>query len=488
MFTRTSQSTKLLGYSRIEDEPVPSATGGDLMTADLLIRAARAVTGDPGAPARPLAIAVTDGRITGVEPLDGTSTALSGREVLDLGPDVVLMPGLVDSHVHVCEPGNTDWEGFASATTAAAAGGITTLVDMPLDSVPTTVSTHALEVKRAAADGQCRIDVGFWGGVIPGNAAELKPMAEAGVTGFKCFLADSGSADFPPVSPAQLTEALAVLAALDRPLLVHAQSAEAAAALPDAAGDARSYARHLAANPRGIENLAVAQVIEAARVTGGHAHVVHLSSSDAIAMIASAQREGVRVTAETCPHYLTLTAEEIADGQTAAKCCPPVREASNRELLWAGLAAGTLGCIVSDHSPCTAEMKGLDDGDFGPAWGGISSLQLGLPLIWTQARARGIGLEQIAAWMSAAPARLAGLAGKGRVAAGYDADFCLLAPGETFTVDPGLLHHRHPRTTPYLGRELHGVVRTTILRGRPVDAERPAGRLLSRSPEQSGQE
>jgi allantoinase len=223
-------------------------------------------------------------------------------------------------------------------------------------------------------------------------------------------------------------------------------------------------------------------------VTGGHAHVVHLSSSDGVAMIASAQREGVRVTAETCPHYLTLAAEEIGDGQTAAKCCPPVREASNRELLWAGLAAGTLGYIVSDHSPCTAEMKSLDTGDFGLAWGGISSLQLGLPLIWTQARARGIGLEQVAAWMSAGPAWLAGLTRKGRIAAGYDADFCVLAPDDSFVVDPGQLHHKHPGTTPYTGRELYGVVRTTILRGQPVDAARPGGRLLSRQPEDQRQE
>ena len=263
---------------------------------------------------------------------------------------------------------------------------------------------------------------------------------------------------------------------------MHAESAEAAAALPAAAPAGRSYADHLAANPRHVENVAVAQVIEAARVTGGHAHVVHLSSSDAIEMIASAQREGVRVTAETCPHYLTLVAEEIDDGHTAAKCCPPVREASNRELLWAGLAAGTLGCIVSDHSPCTAEMKALDPGHFGPAWGGISSLQLALPLIWTQARARGIGLEQVAAWMSAGPARLAGLSGKGQIAPGYDADFCVLAPDESFVVHPDQLHHKHPGTTPYTGRELYGVVRTTMLRGQPVDAQRPAGRLLSRSP------
>lgn len=445
------------------------------------------MTGDAGARPRPLAIAVASGRITRVEPLDGST--LAGREFLDLGADVVLMPGLVDSHVHVCEPGNTEWEGFASATRAAAAGGITTLVDMPLDSVPTTVSTQALAVKRAAAAGQCLVDVGFWGGVIPGNAAELAPMAEAGVTGFKCFLSESGTDDFPPVTPAQLTEALTILAALDRPLLVHAESAAAAAALPPVATeDGRSYAGHLAANPRHVENVAVALVIEAARVTGGHAHVVHLSSSDAIEMIASAQREGVRVTAETCPHYLTLAAEEIHDGHTAAKCCPPIREAANQERLWAGLAAGTLGCIVSDHSPCTAEMKALDTGYFGPAWGGISSLQLGLPLIWTQARARGIGLEQVAVWMSAGPARLAGLTGKGQIAAGYDADFCVVAPEESFVVHPDQLHHRHPDTTPYAGRELYGLVRTTILRGQRVDPNRPAGRLLSRSPEHQGQE
>jgi allantoinase len=466
------------------------------MAADLLIRAARAVTGSAGEAERPMAIAVTGGQITAVEPLDGTS--LAGRSVLDLDAEVILMPGLVDSHVHVCEPGNTEWEGFATATRAAAAGGITTLVDMPLDSVPTTVSADALTVKRQAAAGQCHVDVAFWGGVVPGNAGELRPMARAGVAGFKCFLAESGSPDFPPVTTGQMAEALSVLAGLGLPLLVHAESAEAAAALErgEAAaaleraevsagagsGPGRSYARYLAGHPRGLENLAVAQVIEAARVTGGHAHIVHLSSSDAIAMIASAQREGVRVTAETCPHYLTLVAEEIRNGDTAAKCCPPVREASNRELLWAGLRAQVLTMVVSDHSPSTAEMKAVDTGDFGPAWGGISSLQLGLPLIWTQARSRGFGLEQVAAWMSAAPAELAGLTGKGRLAPGYDADFCVLAPDESFVAEPGQLHHKHATTTPYTGRKLYGVVRATILRGQLVDPSQPEGRLLSRPP------
>jgi allantoinase len=337
----------------------------------------------------------------------------------------------------------------------------------------------ALQVKREAASGQCHIDVGFWGGVIPGNTPELAPLAEAGVAGFKCFLADSGSPEFPPVGAREMTEAMHVLARLDRPLLVHAESAEAAAVISQPSG--RSYAGYLAACPRGLENLAVAQVIEAARVTGCHAHIVHLSSSDALPMIASARREGVRVTAETCPHYLTLAAEEIEDGDTACKCSPPIREASNRELLWAGLRDRLLELIASDHSPCTAEMKEPGGGDFARAWGGIASLQLSLPLVWTQARGRGFGLGDVAAWMSAAPARLAGLATKGRIAPGYDADFCVLAPEEPFVVDPGRLYHKHPATTPYAGRKLYGVVRATMLRGQAVDPAAPRGWLLSRA-------
>ncbi len=443
---------------------------------DLLIRAPRAVTGDPAEPERPLAVGVTGGRVVAVEPL--ADSGLAGRDTLELGADVVLLPGLVDSHVHACEPGHAEWEGFASATRAAAAGGVTTVVDMPLDSDPATVSADALRVKRRAADGQCHVNVGFWAGVIPGNTPELEPLARAGVAGFKCFLADSGSPGFPPVDTGQLTEALRVTARLGLPLLVHAESAQVVVT----AYTGRGYAGYLASRPRGLENLAVAEVIEAARAAGGRAHVVHLSSSDALPMLASARREGVRVSAETCPHYLTLTAEEIGDGQTAAKCSPPVREAANRELLWAGLREGLIDCVVSDHSPCTAEMKEPDTGDFGPAWGGISSLQLGLPLVWTQARRRGVGLAQVAAWMASAPARLAGLTAKGRIAAGYDADLCVLAPEESFVVDPARLHHRHPAITPYCGRKLHGVVRLTMLRGQAIDPGRPRGQLLRRTP------
>ncbi len=438
---------------------------------DLVIRAARAIVGEEETGC---SIGVSAGRIAAIGPAGDLGTAAA---VLELDDDVVLLPGLVDSHVHICEPGNTDWEGFAAATRAAAAGGITALVDMPLDSVPVTVSPAALEVKRRAARGQCHVDVGFWGGVVPGNLAGLPALHQAGVLGFKCFLADPGAPGFPPLDAGGMAAALRVLRDLGAPLLIHAESAQAAAAIPEATG--RKYADYLASRPRGLENLAIAEVIEAARATGGHAHVVHLSSSDALPMIASAQSEGVRVTAETCPHYLTLAAEEIADGATPAKCSPPVREAANRELLWTGLRDNIVDLVVSDHSPCTPGMKALGSGDFGRAWGGISSLQLGLPLVWTEARRRGFPLHQVATWMATRPAELAGLHRKGQIKTGFDADFCVFAPDVSCTVDPASLHHRHP-VTPYAGWPLRGVVRSTLLRGEPVDPALPRGQLLAR--------
>jgi allantoinase len=438
---------------------------------DLLIRSSRVVTGSGEIGA---SIGVRDGVIVAIEPYHlAASAAVEHR----LGADVVLMPGLVDSHVHVCEPGNTEWEGFATATRAAAGGGITTLVDMPLDSVPSTVTVDALETKRQAAKGQCVVDVGFWGGVIPGNLEELAPLHEAGVLGFKCFLADSGSDDFPPVDPAEMEAALGRLREFDALLVVHAESAEAAERIPAYHG--RHYADYLASRPRAVENIAVAQVIAAARRAGGRAHLLHLSSSDALPAIASARREGIHLSAETCPHYLALTAEEIEDGATAFKCSPPIREAANRELLWGGLRDGTLDLVVSDHSPCTVAMKELESGDFGAAWGGISSLQLGLPVVWTAARTRGFSLSDVARWMADGPARLAGLSGKGRIAIGSDADFAVFAPDEQFVVDPARLFHRHP-LTPYAGRTLSGVVRETFLRGEPIDPDQPRGRLLRR--------
>ena len=387
------------------------------------------------------------------------------------------MPGLVDSHVHVNEPGHTDWEGFRSATSAACAGGITTILDMPLNSIPVTVDLEALKIKRRAAEGQCHIDVGFLGGVVPDNLGQLASLHEAGVFGFKCFLADSGLPEFASIDVATLQEALVILGELDSPLLVHAEIDLASGCRP--ALHSREYADYLASRPRGFENLAIAYVIEAARRTGAHAHICHLSSSDALPMIDSARRDGVFLTVESCPHYLALCAEEISDGSTYRKCCPPIREAANRELLWGGLRSDIVDLVVSDHSPSTTELKNRGDGDFGAAWGGIASLQLTLPVVWTEARSRGFSLAHVARWMSERPARLAGLRTKGAIALGYDADFCAFAPEESFVVESAKLLHKNLGAA-YEGRTLKGVVRSTILRGERTDPTVARGRLLSR--------
>ncbi len=443
--------------------------GGGL---DLVLRARRVVSGGVEAPRT---VAVAGGRIVAVEPYDA---ALGAAEVVELDEDVVLMPGLVDSHVHVNEPGRTPWEGFASATRAAAAGGVTTIVDMPLNSVPPTTTAANLHVKRAAAAGQAYVDVAFWGGAVPGNLAELRGLHEAGVSGFKCFLVDSGVPEFPPLGADELEAALREVASLDSLMVVHAEDADTIGHAVAPSGPA--YGDFLRSRPRGAENLAVARVVELARRTGARVHVLHLSSADVLPMLASARRDGVRLTVETCPHYLTFDAEDIPDGATPLKCCPPIREAANREQLWAGLAEGVLDCVVTDHSPCTADLKRLDTGDFGMAWGGIASLQLGLAAVWTQARERGHGLTDVARWMAEHPARQAGLPGKGRIAVGCAADLAVVAPDETFVVDPARLHHKNP-VTAYAGRTLRGVVRQTWLAGRRVDLhDEPRGRLLSR--------
>jgi allantoinase len=409
---------------------------------------------------QPAAVCVSGGRIVAVEPYE------FGGD--DLG-DLVLLPGLVDTHVHVNEPGRTEWEGFASATRAAAAGGVTTIVDMPLNSIPPTVTVEALSDKRNAARGQCHVDVGFWGGAVPSNLDDLPSLKQAGVFGFKCFLVDSGVPEFPPLDAAGLN---AALDATDALFIVHAEDPASITAAPHS----RKYGDFLASRPRAAENAAVATVIEAAKRTGRRMHVLHLSSSDALAAIAEAKRAGVPVTAETCPHYLTLTAEQVPDGATQYKCCPPIREADNRDALWQGLSEGTIDCVVSDHSPSTPALKRLDTGDFAAAWGGIASLQLGLPVVWTEARRRGYQLADLVRWMARRPAELAGLRRKGRIAAGYDADFAVFAPDETFTVDPAALHHRHP-VTPYAGQVLSGVVHQTWLRGEVVTGD-PRGKLL----------
>jgi allantoinase len=438
---------------------------------DTVLRARRLV-GAAGAGSG--CVGVAGGRIAAIAPLEA---GLDGRRVVELGDDVVLLPGLVDSHVHVNEPGRTEWEGFATATRAAAAGGVTTIIDMPLNSIPPTVDVAALEVKRKSAEGQCAVDVGFWGGAVPGNLGELRGLHDAGVFGFKCFLLPSGVEEFPPLHPADLDDYLRTLASFDGLLVVHAEDAGAIERAPSCHGP--RYRDFLASRPRAAENLAIDHVIQAARRTGARAHILHLSSGDALPMLAGARRDRVRVTTETCPHYLALSAEEIPDGATQFKCCPPVREAFNRELLWRGLADGTVDCVVSDHSPCTPELKRLDTGDFGLAWGGISSLEVGLPVVWTEARRRGFGLTDVVRWMAEGPARLVGLQRKGRIVPGHDADFCVFAPDETFVVDPKRLHHKHP-LTPYGGRELRGVVHGTWLRGQELAGDQPQGRLLSR--------
>ncbi|HEY5878914.1 MAG TPA: allantoinase AllB [Nakamurella sp.] len=438
---------------------------------DLVIRGQRIMT---TAGQMPREVGVRDGRIVAIEPL---GNALNGTEVIELAEDEVLLPGLVDTHVHVNEPGRTQWEGFASATRAAAAGGVTTIIDMPLNSIPPTTTVAALELKRAAARDQAFVDVGFWGGAIPGNQADLRPLHDDGVFGFKCFLLHSGVDEFPHLEADEMEADMAVLKDFDSLMIVHAEDSRAIDRAPSAEGD--QYQRFLNSRPRGAENIAIAEVIERARWTGARAHILHLSSSDALPMIASAKRDGVRLTVETCPHYLTLIAEEIPNGATAYKCCPPIREVGNRELLWQGLMDGTIDCIVSDHSPSTLDLKDLENGDFAVAWGGVSSLQLGLPIIWTEARRRGITLEQVVEWMSARPAKLAGLPVKGKLALGYDADLSVFAPDEAFVVDVSRLKHKNP-ITPYDRRALSGVVRRTFLRGAEVDGQTPTGRLLRR--------
>ena len=409
------------------------------------------------------------GRITAITAFDDVpSTAVT------LADDEVLLPGLVDSHVHVNEPGRTEWEGFASATRAAIAGGVTTIVDMPLNSIPATTTVEALHVKRAVAEGQVAADVAFWGGAVPGNLDQLLPLHEAGVVGFKCFLIDSGVPEFPPLDQVGLRAALAELAGVDGLLIAHAEDAEVIAAAPEPSG--RSYAGYLASRPGAAEESAIADLAAAARETGARVHVVHLADGDALPILRKARADGVRITVETCPHYLTFAAEDVPDGATSFKCCPPIREAAHREALWTALAETDIDLVVSDHSPCTADLKRLDSGDFGAAWGGIASLQVALPVVWSGARARGLPLGDVVRWMSAAPAELAGLPTKGAIAVGRDADLVAFAPDETFSV--GDLQHRNP-VTPYAGRELSGVVRRTWLRGAPADGS-PIGRLLTR--------
>jgi len=428
-------------------------------------------------------IHVRGGVISAIAALDD----LPKGSVVHEAHDFVVMPGIVDTHVHINEPGRTEWEGFSTATRAAAAGGITTLIEMPLNSIPATTTVAGFREKLAATAGKLWVDVGFWGGVVPGNATELRPLWESGVFGFKCFLVPSGVEEFAHVTESDLRGALPELGALKAPLLVHAELpgpiAEAEKKLAKA--DPRRYSAWLASRPRAAENEAIELLVKLARELDARIHVVHLSSSDAIATLREVKSDGQPVTVETCPHYLTFDAEEIADGSTEFKCAPPIRENDNREKLWAALGDGTIDFVATDHSPCPPAMKLLEAGDFLRAWGGIASLELSLPALWTEASSRGYALPRLAEWLCCAPARLAGLdKRKGTIAVGYDADFVIWNPDGTFAVDPAKLHQRN-KITPYAGRDLLGVVETTFLRGRKVFdrgelSHSPLGQILRR--------
>ncbi len=440
---------------------------------DLVVRARRAIVGGAEVAA---CVGVRGERIATITPYDDPPAATRTEHLED---DEVLLPGLVDTHVHVNEPGRTEWEGFASATLAAAAGGVTTILDMPLNSIPPTTTVEHLEIKRAAAEGQVRVDVGFWGGAVPGNGREARALHDAGVYGFKCFLIESGVEEFPYLELDQFADYLALTSQLGSLMIVHAEDGDL---IDEDALDGTHYAGFLASRPKASENVAIDWVIEQAKATGGRAHVVHLSSSEALPALRTARAAGVDVSVETCPHYLTFDAEHIADGATELKCCPPIREAANREALWEALGAGDIDFVVSDHSPCPATLKREGGGDFGAAWGGIASVQLGLPAVWTGARERGHQLTDVVRWMATAPADRVGLSHKGRIEVGADADLVRFAPDQEFTVDVAALHHRNP-VSAYAGRRLHGVVRQTWLRGASILLEgggAPQGRLLRR--------
>jgi allantoinase len=426
---------------------------------------------------------VAEGTIAAVRAWDDLP---ENAEVIDAG-EAVVMPGLVDTHVHINEPGRTDWEGFETATRAAAAGGITTLVDMPLNSVPATTTRESLRAKREAAEGRCQVDVGFWGGVVPGNTGEIAGLLDDGVLGFKAFLVPSGVDEFEHVEEADLREALPELARRGAVLLAHAElpgPIQAAAKVWEEEGP-DTYDRYLRSRPDAAETEAIDLLLRLCRETGARIHIVHLATAQALPALREARRAGLPVTVETCPHYLTFAAEEVPDGAVEIKCAPPIRSRENRERLWQALGDGEIDLVVTDHSPSPPERK---RGSFRDAWGGIASLQLALPAVWTGARERGFSISDVSRWMSRNPARLAGLKTKGAIQAGFDADLVIWEPGTAFQVDPGMLQHRH-KLTPYAGRTLHGVVRRTLVRGRTVYDDgafaghpgRPTGRLLKGS-------
>ncbi|HEY6191894.1 MAG TPA: allantoinase AllB [Bacteroidota bacterium] len=451
-------------------------------SSTLILRSRRVVTPEG---VREASVLIRDGIIADIlfPGSIGTGGIPEGASIEDVG-DSVVMPGLVDTHVHINEPGRTEWEGFETATRAAAAGGITTLVDMPLNSTPVTTSRAALEKKIEAAKGKLSVDCGFYAGIVPGSRGDLDALIGGGVLGVKAFLIHSGIDDFPNVREANLREAMPLIARAGLPLLVHCELTPGEA--PVSAGtNPRSYPEYLASRPRRWEHDAIDLMIRLCREYSCKVHIVHVSSADALQRLEESRKSGLPLTTETCPHYLYFVSEEIPDGDTRFKCAPPIRERENRDRLWNGLKRGVLDFIVSDHSPSLPELKHLGTGDFQKAWGGIASLQLGLSIVWTEAAARGFSLSDVANWMCSRPAKFVGLeTSKGTIAPGNDGDLVVWNPEEEFTVEPSMLFHKH-RITPYEGRKLRGRVEMTFLRGRKI-YERgefkgpPAGTVLLR--------
>jgi len=414
---------------------------------------------------RPGAVLVDNGKITAI---CNEAEIPSDHRRIDC--PAALLPGLVDSHIHINEPGRTEWEGFATATRAAAAGGYTTLIDMPLNCLPATTTVAALDAKRAAARGQCLVDWAAWGGVSGHNAGHLEPLARAGVRGFKCFLAEPGIDGFSRVDEAELRVAAPHLARTGLPLLVHAELPDALdrAAHSLASADWRRYETWVRSRPDEAEVDAIRLMIRLCREFGFRLHIVHLATAQALPDIRSAKEEGLPISFETCPHYLHFAAEEIPGGSTLHKCAPPMRSAENREQLWHALRDGTIDLIATDHSPCPPHLKRIEEGSFATAWGGIASVSVALSVVWTGMRAREFNLSDLARLLSQWPAQLAGLTGKkGRIAQGYDADFVVFNPDQAHTIRPEALHTRHA-LSPYIGEQLIGTVKATYLRGNPV--------------------
>ncbi|MGX7681407.1 allantoinase AllB [Jatrophihabitans sp. DSM 45814] len=442
---------------------------------EFIVRSKRIVTADGEHPGE---LHIVGEKIVRVRQGDRLGEPAPGVPVVEIPDDRAVLPGLVDTHVHINEPGRTEWEGFVSATAAAAAGGVTTLVDMPLNSIPPTTNVAALELKRAAANQRVSVDVAFWGGAVPGNLDDLPRLHDAGVIGFKCFLLPSGVDEFGYLTRLELVAAMRRIADFGGLIIAHAEDAGVIDQAPAATG--RSYAGFLASRPPRAEHSAIEMLMDATEETGCRTHIVHLSSAGALDRIAVARAAGLPVTVETCPHYLTLAAEGIPEGATQYKCCPPIRDAANADALWQALSEGLIDCVVSDHSPSTVDLKQLDSGDFGAAWGGIASVQLGFPVMWTEGSRRGYALSDLVRWMCSGPASFTGLSSiKGELRPGLDADFCIVAPDESLVVDPRSLLHRNP-VTPYSGAKLRGVIHETWLRGERVDLAQPRGQLLQR--------